>query len=120
MEHGLNDLENRIELSFLYDFYGALLKENQQKIFEAYMLEDYSLAEVAAQCGISRQGVYDTVRRCSRQLRDYEEKLGLAAKFQEQKAQIARVHELLHPANTVDADVLAQAVSLMEKILEDA
>ena len=42
-------LEQRLELSLLYDFYGALLKENQQRMFEAYILEDYNFSEIAAQ-----------------------------------------------------------------------
>ncbi len=50
-------LEERLELSLLYDFYGALLKENQQRMFEAYILEDYNFSEIAAQEEISRQGV---------------------------------------------------------------
>ncbi len=119
-EHGLNDLETRIELSFLYDFYGPLLKENQQKIFEEYMLEDYSLAEIAAEQGITRQGVYDTIKRCSRQLRSYEEKLGLAEKFRNQKEQIFKVHTMLNQINSTDCGAVEQVIHFVEELLEDA
>ncbi len=78
-------LEERLELSLLYDFYGALLKENQQRMFEAYVQEDYNFSEIASQEGISRQGVYDAIKRASKQLREYEEKLGLVARFEKQK-----------------------------------
>ena len=79
-------LEERLELSLLYDFYGALLKENQQRMFEAYILEDYNFSEIAAQEEISRQGVYDAIKRASRQLRGYEGKLGPAARLEKQKS----------------------------------
>lgn len=88
-------LEQRVELSLLYDFYGALLKENQRQIFEAYILEDYSLSEIAEEMQITRQGVHDTVKRVSRQLMEYEERLGLLNKFQEQKHQMEEIHTAL-------------------------
>lgn len=80
-------IKERIELSMLYDFYGALLKENQQRMFEASVLEDYGYAEIAEEEGISRQGVYDAIRRATKQLREYEEKLGLVARFEKQREQ---------------------------------
>lgn len=86
-------LEERIELSLLYDFYGALLKENQQRMFEASILEDYNFAEIAEEEGISRQGVYDAIKRATKQLRTYEEKLGLVAKFQRQKERMKVLHK---------------------------
>ena len=78
-------IEERLELSLLYDFYGALLKENQQRMFEASVLEDYNFSEIAQDEGITRQGAYDTVKRATKQLEKYEEKLGLVARFREQK-----------------------------------
>lgn len=81
-----NELEERVQLSLLYDFYGALLKESQRRMFEANVLEDYNYAEIAEEEGISRQGVYDAVKRASRQLKEYEEKLGLVARFQRQQS----------------------------------
>ena len=58
-----NAIEERVELSMLYDFYGALLKENQQRMFEACILDDYGYTEIAEEEGISRQGVYDAIKR---------------------------------------------------------
>ena len=83
-----NAIEERVELSMLYDFYGALLKENQQRMFEACILDDYGYTEIAEEEGISRQGVYDAIKRASKQLREYEQKLGLVARFQRHKAQV--------------------------------
>ena len=88
-------IEERIELSMLYDFYGALLKENQQRIFEASILEDYNFSEIAQEEGITRQGVYDIVKRATRQLKFYEEKMGLVTRFREQKILVGKLRDKL-------------------------
>ncbi len=88
-------LEERLELAFLYDFYGALLKEKQQRIFEASVLEDYNFSEIAQDMGITRQGVHDGVKRACTNLHKYEEKLGLAKRFKHQKELVKKLHEEL-------------------------
>ena len=50
-----HSIEERIELLMLYDFYGALLKENQRRMFEASLLEDYNFSEIAQEEGIISQ-----------------------------------------------------------------
>ena len=74
-------MEEKIRQGYLYDFYGELLNDHQRSIFEAYVLEDLSLAEVAEAQGISRQGVHDLIRRCTKTLEDYESRLHLIDKF---------------------------------------
>ena len=61
-------VNKRVEWSFLYDFYGELLKDNQKKVFEDYIWNDLSLGEIAEEQGISRHGVHDLVTRTCRQL----------------------------------------------------
>lgn len=73
--------EKKIEVSYLFDFYGEILSEKQQLAVELYYNDDLSLSEVAAQLGISRQGVRDSLKRSESLLYEMEEKLGLAAKF---------------------------------------
>lgn len=73
---------DRIEIGWLFDFYGPLLTERQQKLLALYCNEDFSLSEIAAREGISRQGVYDAVHRAARQLEDYETQLGLLKRYQ--------------------------------------
>ena len=68
-------MADRIEIGWLFDFYGPLLTERQQKLLALYCNEDFSLSEIAAREGISRQGVYDAVHRAARQLEDYETQL---------------------------------------------
>ena len=74
-------MEKIVEQTLLYDFYGELLTEHQRRIYEDVVLNDYSLSEVAQELGISRQGVHDNLKRCSRILEDYEEKLHLVENF---------------------------------------
>jgi len=74
-------MDKMYEEALLFDFYGELLTEKQREIFEEAVLCDCSLSEVAEEHGISRQGVHDMVKRCSKILASYEEKLGLVRKF---------------------------------------
>jgi predicted DNA-binding protein YlxM (UPF0122 family) len=83
-----------VELSILFDFYGELLKDHNKQIFEDYILNDLSLSEIADQKGISRQGVHDIVKRCSKQLKTCEEKLSLIQKFNDTKAKANRVKDI--------------------------
>ena len=74
-------MEKIVEQTLLYDFYGELLTEHQRRIYEDVVFNDYSLSEVAEELGISRQGVHDNLKRCSRILQSYEDKLHLVEKF---------------------------------------
>ena len=54
-------MDKRIETAWLLDFYGPLLTQRQQEMLRLYCDEDLSMAEIAEQEAISRQGVHDTV-----------------------------------------------------------
>lgn len=75
------NMEKIFEQGLLYDFYGELLTEHQRKIYEDAVFNDLSLSEIAAEAGISRQGVHDLIKRCDRILQEYEEKLHLMERF---------------------------------------
>ena len=66
-------MDEILKQSLLYDFYGELLTDHQKSVYEAAVLEDYSLSEVAEEMGISRQGVHDMIKRCNKALDDYED-----------------------------------------------
>ena len=74
-------MEKNIEVSLLFDFYGDLLKPSGKKAIDLYYNEDLSLAEVADETGITRQGVRDSIKRSEQQLFEFEEKLGLFKQF---------------------------------------
>ena len=73
--------EKNLKVAYLFDFYGDILSEKQQLAVELYYNDDVSLSEVAAQIGISRQGVRDSLKRSENALFDMENKLGLAQRF---------------------------------------
>lgn len=112
-------IEERLELSMLYDFYGALLKENQRRMFEASVLEDYNFSEIAQDEGITRQGAYDTVKRAIKQLEMYEDKLGLVAKFREQKEMAKKLRDKLEGIQYSGSSMeWEEILQLLEKMLE--
>lgn len=74
--------------SMLFDFYGELLTDKQREYFDLRYNEDLSLGEIAEQSGISRQGVWDIIRRAETAMTEIEEKTGLVRRFLERNAQI--------------------------------
>lgn len=87
-------MEKIFEQTLLYDFYGELLTEHQQRIYEDAIYNDMSLSEIAAEAGISRQGVHDLIRRCDKTLQEYESKLHLVERFMKAKDQVAQIEKL--------------------------
>ena len=117
-------MEKNIEVSLLLDFYGELLKPSAKQMAQLYYNDDLSLAEVAAETGITRQGVRDRIKRAEQQLFEFEQKLGLLSRFQQlengldviaEKAQ--EISELTNnnDIHALAADILRQTGELKEK-----
>ena len=119
MAENRHSIEERVELSLLYDFYGALLKENQRRMFEASILDDYNLAEIAEDENITRQGVHDAIKRACKQFREYEQKLGLVEKFEKQKELVKKLHIILKGMNIGDEGELEEVYSIIDEILDE-
>ena len=75
------DVEARVELTCLMDFYAPLLTPHRREVMRLYCEEDLSLAEIAEQLQITRQGVRDSIKRAEGILLGLEERLGLAKRF---------------------------------------
>ena len=73
--------EKNLEINYLLDFYGEVLNDRRRTVLEMYYNDDYSLSEIAADIGISRQGVRDLIKKAEEELLYLEEKLGLFKKF---------------------------------------
>ena len=115
-----NSMEEIVELSLLFDFYGEMLGDHKKQIFEDYVLNDLSLAEIADEEGISRQGVHDIVKRCTKQLKEYEAALHLVEKFQNLKAKLTEASELLTIEVQKDENKnLEKAVSILTEVMTE-
>ena len=106
-------MEKFVEQTLLYDFYGELLTERQQQVYESVVLEDYSLSEVAENLGISRQGVHDMIKRCNHTLEEYESRLHLVEKFLCIRKQVQKIKELAVGYNA------GEIAEISNKILEE-
>ena len=69
--------QKNLAYSVLLDFYGAVLTDKQRAILTEYYDEDLSLAEISEELSISRAGALDHIRRATKTLYDYEERLHL-------------------------------------------
>jgi predicted DNA-binding protein YlxM (UPF0122 family) len=94
IETGTSKLNELVYLSMLYDFYGELFSDHKKRIFEDYILNDLSLSEIADELSISRQGVHDIVKRCTQELKEYEDKLSLVKRFSSIKDKLSYLKEL--------------------------
>lgn len=86
-------IDDIARMSLLHDFYGQLLTERQRMVYELYHGENLSLAEIAQELGISRQGVHDALKNGRRALEGYEEKLGLVERFVQTEAAVDEIDE---------------------------
>ena len=105
--------------ALLYDFYGELLTEHQRRVYEDVVL-DYSLSEIAQDQGISRQGIHDLVKRSTKTLNDYEEKLHLVERFVSIREKVGEIHQLTQNYEGKDiAAVMAAVETISYQILEE-
>ncbi len=81
-------------ISFLLDYYGAVLTEKQRDVMEQYYNNDLSLAEIADNAGITRQGVRDAIKRGEGVLFDLEDKVGLVRRYRELHQGLEKLEQL--------------------------
>jgi len=91
-----------LSVSLLLDFYGNLLNEKQLDMMEQYYQEDLSLSEIASDIGMTRQGVYDNIRRAANELKQYEQRLGLISRFSDITAAAEKINSLLSVGTVID------------------
>ena len=112
---GNNMLEKTTRINYLYDFYQSLLTEKQKSYMSLYYLDDYSLGEIAEEYEVSRQAVYDNIKRTEAMLEEYEAKLLLFQKFQERNKWIA-TFKILIEQEAVSKENLIQAITEFDKL----
>ena len=113
------DVEARLALNYLMDFYGPLLTSHRQEVMRLYCEEDLSQQEIAEQLNITRQGVFDAIAKSKRQLQEYEDKLGLVRRYREQSEAARRCLEALARMRPSGEDLahLSEARQALERVI---
>ena len=114
-------LEEFLRRSSLFDLYGALLTEKQQRCLSMSLYDDYSLSEIGETLGISRQAVHDMLHRSEQVMEDYEARLGLLARRDVERDTLARVYNGLQALRTDDEAAKNELLRLLVPLagLED-
>lgn len=110
-------MENdRFERCLLLDFYGELLTEKQRRCCDLHFNDDLSLGEIAEQLGISRQGVWDNIRRGESALQEIETKTGLIRRFLQTRARLDGLSGKLNRLIALSSD---EAEALAKEIADE-
>ncbi|MFY3793432.1 putative DNA-binding protein [Ureibacillus sp. MALMAid1270] len=107
-------LEKTTRMNFLFDFYQALLTDKQRSYMELYYLDDLSLGEIAESYKVSRQAVYDNIRRTEAMLEEYEDKLNLFKKFGHRQEILEKLTEAIKNENSTTEEKLSLVDALKE------
>ena len=109
-----------LKVSYLLDFYGNLFNARQREILEMYFQDDMSLSEIASVVDMSRQGVYDNIKRCEKEILSLESKLNLMGRFYEISAFLDTVDSCIAPQKTIsteDYDKIKDSLSKIRAII---
>ena len=101
--------EKDLHITYLLDFYGDMLSDRDRRLLDRYYGEDLSLAEIAEEEGISRQGVRHAIKRAEDVLRHLEEKLGLAARYRPGRASAEELRRIAAELEEVEGDAALAA-----------
>lgn len=118
-------MEKDITISLLMDFYGSLLTKKQLEAMELYYNDDFSLAEVAQNMSITRQGARDLITRGAQALRECEAELGLFERFrrlsQGLEEIIGKAEVIAGSADKADIRVSAEnIITIASELLQDS
>ena len=86
-------MAKNLDITILLDFYGDMLTPKQREFLDYYYNEDLSLSEIAANVGITRQGVRDAIKRAEAQLMEMEDRLGLVKRFKDMQTGLEEIIE---------------------------
>lgn len=100
------ELEKTNFMNTLYEFYSILLTKKQKGYLSLYYADDYSLGEIAEEFEVSRQAVYDNIKRTEKILQDYEDKLHLARDFMLRKEAMDQLKDYIIQQYPDDQELL--------------
>ncbi len=111
-------MEKIVRQGLLYDFYGPLLTDHQQEVYESLVYDNLSLGEIGQEYGISRQAAHDIIKRSDKILEEYEDKLHLIERFADNKNGLKHIKELLDSLDTKDTDIITKINTTIDDMLE--
>ncbi|PTM59087.1 putative DNA-binding protein [Desmospora activa] len=106
-------LDKTTHINLLYDFYEPILTEKQRKVMELYYHEDWSLGEIADHLSISRQAVFETIKRSQSALEEWESMLQLAQKHQRRTQLLQAIRQMI-----TDSSVEKEVTHLLDQMAE--
>lgn len=112
------ELEKNTRLNALFDFYQPLLTEKQNSYLQLYYGDDFSLGEIAEEFEVSRQAVYDNLKRSTQLLEDYEIRLHLYQDYlrrAEAAETLATYIQATYPDDTTLTDLAEKLITLEEE-----
>ena len=114
-ERMADEVRRKVEIAWLMAFYGGMLTDRQREVLALHCEEDMSLAEIAQETGVSRQGVHDMLTRTAQRLTDMEEKLGVAARFRRMSNGLERCRALLQEKRYEEAGGVIDALIRLDQ-----
>ena len=112
------EIEKTNRMNALFEFYSTLLTEKQMNYMELYYADDFSLGEIAEEYEVSRQAVYDNIKRTSKILEDYEKKLHLFSNYIVREQLLEKMKTYVketYPKDEVLLDYVKQIQEIEEK-----
>jgi len=112
------EIEKTNRMNALFEFYSTLLTEKQMNYIELYYADDLSLGEIAEEYDVSRQAVYDNIKRTEKLLETYEKKLHLYSNYVVRQELIDEIKtHVLSPCP--DTDDIIKLLDSIQEIEED-
>lgn len=112
-------LESTNRINLLFDFYGPLLTDKQQIFMQHYYHDDYSLGEIAENFHISRQAVYEHIKRAEQTLQDYERQLQLLEQYEKRREIVFQMEEIIQQSpfrDHHDLKALNERIQALKKL----
>lgn len=108
------EIEKTTQMNLLLEFYGSLLTDKQLGYMELYYADDYSLGEIAEEFEVSRQAVYDNLRRSAQLLEAYEQELHLVSEFYKRQEVYDQLEQHIRSHYPADVTLQQLVTSLQE------
>lgn len=110
--------DKNLRISLLNQLYGAMLTDRQRQMLVAYYDLDCSLAEIAEECGVSRQAVRDSIKHAEAVLTEFESKFGILRLKEDMAAKLEEIRSLMRNKKYLDEE-LDRKFEEAERLLEE-